>query len=139
MTDLQEPSQSESLPIWYWLFMLAGAAVIVIVAWGVHLKGGQNAWRLGTIALLGYVLLSGIVWRVADWLRLAAMPSAFFLDRVPRHLDAEGLLGRGTAVLQIVVPVLGKRVCSRPLGKSAQGRSRQRDAYANSNRCFTYG
>lgn len=84
MTDTREPSQSGPLPIWYWLFMLAGAALIVIFAWGVHQKGGQKAWWLGTVALLAHVSLSGIVWRVADWLRLAAMPNAFlstgFLD-----------------------------------------------------------
>ena len=78
MTDIQEPSQSEPLPIWYWLFMLAGAALIVLVTWGVLKGGGQSAWWLGPLALLSYVLLSGIVWRVADWLRLVAMPSAFF-------------------------------------------------------------
>ena len=78
MTDIQEPLQSEPLPIWYWLFMLAGVALIVLVAWGVLKGGGQNAWWLGPLALLSYVLLSGIVWRVADWLRLVAMPSAFF-------------------------------------------------------------
>lgn len=78
MTDIQEPTQSEPLPIWYWLFMLTGAALIVAVAWGVHQKGGQKSWWLGTVALLTYVSLSGSVWRVADWLRLAAMPSAFF-------------------------------------------------------------
>ena len=78
MTDIQEPLQSEPLPIWYWLFMLAGVALIVLVAWGVLKGGGQNAWWLGPLALLSYVSLSGIVWRVADWLRLVAMPTAFF-------------------------------------------------------------
>lgn len=84
MTDVQEPSQSEPLPIWYWLFMLPGAAVIAMVAWGNHQHGGDKAWWLGSIALLVHVSLSGMVWRIADWLRLAAMPSMFlsagFLD-----------------------------------------------------------
>ena len=72
MTDIQQPTQAEPLPIWYWLFMLAGAALIVLVTWGVIKGGGQSAWWLGTIALLSYVSLSGIVWRIADWLRLVA-------------------------------------------------------------------
>lgn len=90
MTDIQEPSQSEPLPIWYWLFMLPGAALIVMVSWGIQRKGGQDAWWLGTLALLGYVSLSGIVWRVTDWLRHVAMPSVFlsagFIDTLRQRV-----------------------------------------------------
>jgi len=77
-------TKRRALPIWYWMFMLAGAALIIRVAWEVQLSAGQKAIWLGAAALFGYVLLSGIVWRIADWLRITALPSAFlsrgFLD-----------------------------------------------------------
>lgn len=84
MTYKDEDVSAEALPIWYWAFMLAGGALIVRVAWEVQQKAGQRAIWLGVAALVGYMLLSSIVWRIADWLRITAMPSAFlsrgFLD-----------------------------------------------------------
>lgn len=72
------------LSVWYWLFMPTGAVLIMLVTRSVSERTGANAWMIGIAALAGYVLLSGIVWRVGDWLRLAAMPTVFlsrgFLD-----------------------------------------------------------
>lgn len=72
------------LAVWYWLFMPAGAVLIILVTRGVSERVGASAWMIGIAALAGYVLLSSIVWRVGDWLRLAAMPTVFlsrgFLD-----------------------------------------------------------
>lgn len=84
MANDGESGSAEALPIWYWVFTLAGAAMIARAAWELEHKAGQKAIWLGVAALVGYVLLSGIVWRIADWLRITAMPSAFlsrgFLD-----------------------------------------------------------
>lgn len=84
MANENENESAEALPIWYWVFMLAGAALIARAAWELEHKAGQKAIWLGAAALVGYVLFSGTVWRTADWLRIAAMPSAFlsrgFLD-----------------------------------------------------------
>lgn len=84
MSDAQSETEAESLPIWYWLFMPAGAVLIMLVTHSVSERTGAFAWMIGIAALAGYVLLSGIVWRVGDWLRLAAMPTVFlsrgFLD-----------------------------------------------------------
>lgn len=84
MANEGEKSMGQALPIWYWLFMFAGAGLIVRVAWEVQHKAGQKALWLGAVVLFCYVLLSSIVWRIAEWLRIAAMPSAFlsrgFLD-----------------------------------------------------------
>lgn len=84
MAKERENGSAEALPFWYWVFMLAGAALIVRAAWELQHKAGQKAIWLGAVALVGYVLLSGTVWRIADWLRITAMPSAFlsrgFLD-----------------------------------------------------------
>lgn len=90
MANEGESGSAEALPIWYWVVMLAGAALIVRVAWDVQQKAGQKAIWLGAVALVGYVLLSGIVWRIADWLRITAMPSAVlsrgFLDTLRLRL-----------------------------------------------------
>ena len=84
MANENENESAEALPIWYWVFMLAGAALIARAAWELEHKAGQKAIWLGAAALVGYVLFSGTVWRIADWLRITAMPSAFlsrgFLD-----------------------------------------------------------
>lgn len=84
MSNSNEQGEAKSLSAWYWLFMPAGAALIMFVTRGVAERVGANAWMFGIAALVGYVLLSSIVWRVGDWLRLAAMPTVFlsrgFLD-----------------------------------------------------------
>ncbi|MBK6727103.1 MAG: hypothetical protein IPG63_07555 [Xanthomonadales bacterium] len=47
---------------------------------------GAHVWLVGIAALTGYVALSSVVWRVADWLRREMMPVAFistgFLDTI---------------------------------------------------------
>ncbi len=84
MSDAKEHGISTPLPAWYWLFMPAGAVLIMLVTRGLSERVGASAWMIGIAALAGYVLLSGIVWRMGDWLRLAAMPTVFlsrgFLD-----------------------------------------------------------
>jgi len=84
MANENENGPAEALPIWYWVFMLAGAGLIARAAWELHQQAGQKAIWLGVLGLVGYTLLSGTVWRIADWLRITAMPSAFlsrgFLD-----------------------------------------------------------
>ncbi len=84
MANEDENVSAEALPLWYWVFMLAGAGLIARAAWDLHQQAGQKAIWLGAAALVGYVVLSSTVWRIADWLRMTAMPSAFlsrgFLD-----------------------------------------------------------
>lgn len=84
MSDAKELVGTESPSVWYWLFMPAGAVLIMLFTRGVSERAGASAWMIGIAALVGYVLMSGIVWRVGDWLRLAAMPTVFlsrgFLD-----------------------------------------------------------
>lgn len=84
MSDAKDYARAAPPSVWYWLFMPAGAVLILLVTRGVAARVGASAWMIGIAALVGYVLLSSIVWRVGDWLRLIAMPTAFlsqgFLD-----------------------------------------------------------
>ncbi len=84
MSDAKEQLSGTPKSTWFWLFMPAGAMLIMMVTRGVSEQVGASAWMIGVGALVGYVLLSGIVWRVGDWLRIAAMPTVFlsrgFLD-----------------------------------------------------------
>lgn len=84
MSDAREQVGKEPLSVWYWLSMPAGAVLILLVTRGVSGRMGASVWMIGIAALAGYVLLSGIAWRVGDWLRIAAMPTVFvsrgFLD-----------------------------------------------------------
>lgn len=86
MSDAQEQAGAEPLSAWYWLFMPAGAALIGLAMRDIGRQEGARVWLVGTAALLGYVALSAMVWRVGDWLRREMMPVAFistgFLDTI---------------------------------------------------------
>ncbi len=43
MANEGENALGQALPIWYWLFMFAGAGLIVRVAWEVQQSAGQKA------------------------------------------------------------------------------------------------
>lgn len=75
MSDTNEASSSTSLSFWYWLFMPACAGLIYLT---INERAHGQIWPVGFLALLGYVLLSGLVWRIGDWLRIEMMPEVFF-------------------------------------------------------------
>lgn len=139
MSDAKEQSKTAHLPIWYWLFMPAGAVLIMLVMRSVSERTGAFAWMIGIAALAGYVLLSGIVWRVGDWLRLAAMPTVFlsrgFLDTLRlRVFWAIGPQVIGLLILAatgcFAVVQWGKSAVQRNAGAASESATAPTPAYA---------
>lgn len=107
------------LSVWFWLFMPAGAVLILLVTRGVAARAGANAWMIGIAALVGYVLLSGIVWRVGDWLRLAAMPTVFLSGGFLETLRLRVFWAIGPQVIGLLILALAGCFVVVQWGKSA--------------------